>query len=50
VGITYDYREDQPGFFLFPTDPLSRALNLERAWLTSRAIEAGEFTEPEDQG
>ena len=50
VGLTYDYRPDQPGFFLFPTDPLSRALNLERAWLTSRAIVDVEFPEPEDEG
>ena len=50
VGIAYDYRPDQPGFFLFPTDPLSRALNLERAWLTSRAIVTVEFPESEDQG
>ena len=49
VGITYDYRPDQAGFFLFPTDPLSRALNLERAWLTSRAVVSVEFTEPERQ-
>jgi hypothetical protein len=49
VGLTYDYRPDQPGFFLFPTDPLSRALNLERAWLTRPAVVSVEFTEPERQ-
>jgi hypothetical protein len=47
VGLTYDYRAEHPGFFLFPTDPLNRALNLERAYLTRRAIEGVEFTEPE---
>jgi hypothetical protein len=47
VGLTYDYRAEDPGFFLFPTDPLNRALNLERAYLTRRAIEGVEFTEPE---
>lgn len=52
VGLTYDYRPDEPGFFLFPTDPLSRALNLERAWLTRRAVVSVEFPEsdPADQG
>ena len=52
VGITYDYRPDEPGFFLFPTDPLSRALNLERAWLTRQAVVSVEFPEPDpaDQG
>ena len=49
VGIVYDYRTNEPGCFLFPTDPLSRALNLERAWLTSRAIEAVEFPESENE-
>lgn len=47
VGLTYDYRVEDPGFFLFPTDPLNRALNLERAYLTRRAIEGVDFTEPE---
>ena len=47
VGLVYDYREDEPGFFLFPTDPLSRTLNLERAWLTRRAVVSVEFTAPE---
>lgn len=47
VGLTYDYRPEEPGFFIFPTDPLNRALNLERAYLTSHAVEEVEFTEPE---
>ena len=38
VGLTYDYRPDQPGFFLFPTDPLDRTLNLERAYLPKSSI------------
>ena len=46
VGLTYDYRPEDPGFFLFPTDPLNRTLNLERAYLTRQAIEGLEFTEP----
>jgi hypothetical protein len=49
VGRTYDYRPDEPGFFIFPTDPLNRALNLERAYLTSQAVENAEFTEPEPE-
>lgn len=47
VGLTYNYRPEDPGFFLFPTDPLNRALNLERAYLTRQAVEGVEFTEPE---
>ena len=47
VGLTYDYRAEDPGFFLFPTDPLNRTLNLERAYLTRQAVEELEFTEPE---
>lgn len=47
VGLTYDYRLDEPGFFIFPTDPLSRALNLERAYLTKQAVREVELTEPE---
>ncbi len=47
VGLTYDYRPEDPGFFLFPTDPLNRTLNLERAYLTRQAVEKLEFTEPE---
>lgn len=49
VGRTYDYRPDEPGFFIFPTDPLNRALNLERAYLTGRAVVEVEFTEPEPE-
>ncbi|HYO47347.1 MAG TPA: hypothetical protein VEY33_11750 [Gemmatimonadota bacterium] len=47
VGLTYDYRPEEPGFFLFPTDPLNRTLNLERAYVMSGAVEEVEFTEPE---
>lgn len=47
VGLTYDYRPEEPGFFIFPTDPLNRTLNLERAYLTNQAVEEVEFTEPE---
>jgi len=46
VGLTYEYRAEDPGLFLFPTDPLNRALNLERAFLTRQAVEEVEFTEP----
>lgn len=49
VGLTYDYRPEGSGFFLFPTDPLNRTLNLERAYLTSQAVEEVEFTEPEPE-
>jgi hypothetical protein len=48
VGLTYDYRPEEPGFFIFPTDPLNRALNLERAYLTNRTVEEVEFTEKAD--
>jgi hypothetical protein len=37
-GLTYGYQPQRPGFFLFPTEPLERALNLERAFLTRRAV------------
>ena len=47
VGLTYDYRAEDPGFFLSPTDPLNRTLNLERAYLTRQSVEEVEFTEPE---
>jgi hypothetical protein len=47
VGLTYDYQPNEPGFFIFPTDPLNRTLNLERAYVTKRAAEEVEFTEPE---
>jgi hypothetical protein len=46
VGLTYDYRPDQPGFFLFPTDPLSRTLNLERAWISSAAVTEIRLSDP----
>ena len=37
-GLTYGYQPQRPGFFLFPTEPLERALNLERAYLTRQAV------------
>lgn len=37
-GLTYGYQPQRPGFFLFPTEPRERALNLERAFLTRRAV------------
>ena len=37
-GLTYGYQPQRPGFFLFPTEPLERALNLERAYLTRAAV------------
>lgn len=37
-GLTYGYQPHRPGFFLFPTEPLERALNLERAYLTRQAV------------
>ena len=49
VGRAYDYRPDEPGFFIFPTDPLNRALNLERAYLNGQAVAEVEFTEPEPE-
>ena len=47
VGLTYDYRPDQPGFFLFPTNPLTRTLNLERAYLSMGSVTAVRFTDPQ---
>lgn len=38
LGLTYGYQSQRPGFFLFPTEPLERALNLERAYLTRQAV------------
>lgn len=38
LGLTYGYQPQRPGFFLFPTEPLERALNLERAYLTRQAV------------
>jgi len=37
-GLTYGYQPHRPGFFLFPTQPPQRTLNLERAYLTSQAV------------
>lgn len=37
-GLTYGYQAQRPGFFLFPTEPLERALNLERAYLTRQGV------------
>jgi len=37
-GLTYGYQPHRPGFFLFPTEPLERTLNLERAFLTRQAV------------
>jgi hypothetical protein len=42
-GITYGYQPQRPGFFVFPTEPLERALNLERAYLTSQAVSRVDF-------
>ncbi|HUF89967.1 MAG TPA: hypothetical protein VMR66_08290 [Gemmatimonadota bacterium] len=47
VGLTYDYQSNQPGFFLFPTDPMNRTLNLERAYLLNSAVTEVRSTEPE---
>lgn len=43
-GVSYRYEPEKVGFFLFPTRPLERAYNLERAWLTPRAVERVEST------
>lgn len=37
-GLTYGYQPQRPGFFVFPTEPLERALNLERAYLTRQGV------------
>lgn len=37
-GLTYGYQPNRPGFFLFPTEPPDRILNLKRAFLTSQAV------------
>ncbi len=42
-GLTYGYQPQRPGFFLFPTEPLERALNLERAYLTRQALSRVDF-------
>lgn len=43
LGLTYGYQPQRPGFFLFPTEPLERALNLERAYLTRPAVASVEL-------
>jgi hypothetical protein len=42
-GLTYGYQPQRPGFFLFPTEPLERALNLERAYITRQALSRVDF-------
>jgi hypothetical protein len=42
-GLTYGYQPQREGFFVFPTEPLERALNLERAYVTRRAVSRVEF-------
>ncbi len=42
-GLTYGYQAQRPGFFVFPTEPLERALNLERAYVTRRAVSRVDF-------
>jgi len=42
-GLTYGYQPQRPGFFVFPTEPLERALNLERAYITRRAVSRVDF-------
>jgi hypothetical protein len=42
-GLTYGYQPQRPGFFLFPTEPLERGLNLERAYLTRQAATRVDF-------
>ena len=42
-GLTYGYQPQRPGFFVFPTEPLERALNLERAYLTRQAVARVDF-------
>ena len=46
LGLTYGYQPQRPGFFLFPTEPLERALNLERAYLTRQAVAGVELLPP----
>jgi len=38
-GLSYDYDPDDPGVFVFPTNPPERTYNLNRAYLTKDAIE-----------
>jgi hypothetical protein len=42
-GLTYGYQPQRPGFFLFPVEPLERALNLERAYITRGAVSRVDF-------
>ncbi|HEU4464260.1 MAG TPA: hypothetical protein VFS53_04375 [Gemmatimonadota bacterium] len=42
-GLTYGYHPQRPGFFVFPTEPLERALNLERAYVTRQAVSRVDF-------
>jgi hypothetical protein len=42
-GLTYGYQAQRPGFFVFPTEPPERALNLERAYLTRQAVSRVDF-------
>lgn len=37
-GLSYGYDPDRAGFFLFPTDPVDRAYNLERAFFTRQGV------------
>lgn len=49
-GLSYGYQPQRPGFFLFPTEPLERALNLERAYLTRQAVVRVEVDPPSGGG
>jgi hypothetical protein len=49
LGLTYGYQAQRPGFFLFPTEPLERALNLERAYLTRQAVARVELLPSRDR-
>ena len=42
-GLTYGYQPQRPGFFVFPIEPLERALNLERAYITRQAVSRVDF-------
>lgn len=42
-GLTYGYQPQRPGFFVFPNEPLERALNLERAYVTRQAVSRVDF-------
>ena len=43
-GLCYGYDPIRPGFFLFPTDPLERTYNLERAFFTRQAVSEVDLT------